>query len=257
MGITINMISSFLPFMHQIRDIENYYTSYYWAVSAVEQWLLATKSRSSGFRSTGSWNYDNFWNFKKTEWKVVSRTNKIGDESTSYLYWWENHKKSKLDYTNVATISFKLDNNKAFSNATETSTSEPQEVNTKYAIPSISQSGKEIPASLKELIEKYMEGILSTEDITVLSWFNIVRQNDTLYLWIDHNFKFTDGSRIPLLEYSLDFVWDEVWDTKFNIIGKAQTKDYTTEIAIKKPTKEFFNPDFRKSLFPTKPTPHP
>ncbi len=22
-------------------------------------------------------------------------------------------------------------------------------------------------------------------------------------------------------------------------------------------TKEFFNPDFRKSLFPTKPTPHP
>lgn len=249
-GITINMISTIFPFMHQMNNIENYYTSYYGAVSAIEQWLLVSKYKKSWF--IWSWLNKSFWISRNMEWKVVSRTDNIADGSINYLYWTgKNKEKSNLNYNKVATIFFNIDQSSGFSNSSLREVN-PLEITPYYWVPN---TKKTLSQELEKQLKQEMKNILTNVSVASLSWLNIAKQDNVLYIWIDNNFRFSDWSKVPLLEYSLLFNWDKVGDEKFDISGKAQAKDYTTEINIKRPTKDIINPDFKKSLFPTKPTP--
>ncbi len=251
-GITVNMISAFLPFMHKIRDIEDYYLSRYAAISALEQWLLATKYKQSWFLSTGN---TSTRPEGILQWDVRARTNKFADGSIGYLYGTGNNKeKSKIDYMWVSTIFFSKDMSSAFSGERIFSSVSPDVnidydlwVPTHYAIHGLDNRWEQI-------FGDSWESVFSDPNIIRrLSGLNLAQQNGIFYVWIDHKLTFSDGTKVPLLEYSFLFSGDDVGDEKFYIVGKAQVGEYTTEMNVAKPTKDLLNPDFKSFLFPVEP----
>lgn len=256
-GITINMMASFLPFMHQMNNMQNYYNAYYGAVSAVEQGLLASKYKQAGFVSAGTGqNLDTFWGWRVDSMhrSVDARTDNVKDWNVNYLYGDTTRPEmSKLDYNRVATLSFSIDNSERFNSNENKQESTPTQIDQKYMIPNHLQ----LPERLKESLD-YSQTKKDFTNTSITNWrfaisgFNMVKQDGMLYIWLDEFFRSKNNEKIPLLEYTLELDTD-IGDKKFDIIGNATARDYTTEIHVEKATKEILSPDFKKSLFPEKP----
>ncbi len=240
-------MASFMPFLDQINDMENYYASYYGAVSSLEQGLLASKQvnkRENKGTTTNSQKIKNFFDTGKANKvkrsrlsemtrKINSRTKEIADNNINYLYGGNSsNKKSKLDYNKVVAITLNPDNNT------------PTDINSTFEIPSWIND-----KDLKNLLKSWDS---NKEEINK-NGIHIVKQDGVFYLWIDENFRTTDNKKIPLLEFLLKTNNNrEVGDKKFDIKGIGTAKDYTVELEIEKPTKDILSPGFKKTLFPTK-----
>ncbi len=255
-GVTINMMASFMPFLDQINDIENYYNSYYGAVSSLEQWLLASKYKQAGFSATGENENTIFWikkniRLKKMKRKVNSKTNQIADNNINYMYSEgnQNNKYSKLDYNKVVAISLKLDKSKKFSNQEEDKDNQTttQTINTSFKTPAI--LGNKHISKINDKIQITKTDLDQKNNIQ--SGLNIITQDNMFYIWIDDTIKTDNNKKIPLLEFLLDFQNNEVGDKKFDIKGKGVARDYITELNIEKSTKDILSPKFKKTLFPT------
>ncbi len=257
-------MASFMPFLHQMDSMQDYYNAYYGAVSSVEQGLLASKYKRAGFIWTGTLSQDDFstlfgnkHRLHTTKWEVRARTNKIADNNINYLYWYTNdwntnqnniEKWSKLDYNKVAVIALSTDESKWFEDSITVVNKKNIEIVSDFKLPEKTNS---------DWVDLNVNTLADVNNITN-GWFansglKMLKQDGMLYLWLDSSFKDEDGKKFPLLEYVLNFGDENIWDKKFKIYGEGATKNYTTELEVEKTTHDILSPDFKKTLFPENP----
>ena len=116
-SILWNIYVWLFSFQQNYNDLDNYYASYYWAISSIERGLLVTKYKKAGFVWSGgfiwSWSWwpisdilsGDLWQLNKNQnwfyWDINSRTQNIS---------WQ------LDYTTLLNIILTLDDSNNLDN---------------------------------------------------------------------------------------------------------------------------------------------
>lgn len=270
-----NIFSSFFPFYQHFWDIQNYYTSYYGAVSSLERWFLVTRYKLPGREGSWWWQWSTsleipsdvlsgtFWFF--TQWnnglrrEIRSRRTRVPDITQDHNILW---------YTQWEPIPLYMDNSPASSGYQATSLSDLVLFSWTY----LSWTFKLSP----EIIET-LWAICDTDTwcseialIWMLSWSNtyITKQFlqswnsllfsgtyppilfDTLYLFLPNFLRnVTLNALYPFVEYVLSS--DHAFsDPFFTIIWKWIVGEYETTLMIKKPVASLLNPYIQLLLFP-------
>lgn len=279
-GVLTSLYSSFIPFLRSFSGIEDYYSSYYGAVSSIERALLVSKIKEPGFVWSGWWfgsdgvggNADKVLSGLSklneqnngTLWIITSRSDTIPNED-----WWDvNYLLATNDSTNynaidnkkMAVIYLEIDNSDSDDYYTNTSDTD---YNLWWTTNSVDTTYR-TPQKISDFLRNKEQGVIYNEtnewNITldentsrtkvIFSWENIiaVKQNNVIYVRTKNKDWITDI--YPFLEYQFWFP-DDVSDVYYTIEWEGKVGSYNTKMTIKRKTANFNNPDKEYFIFPS------
>lgn len=273
-GIMTSLYSSFIPFLRSFSGIEDYYASYYGAVSSIERALLVSKTKEPGF--VWSWGWIGNENFGSKSDTVLSGLSKLNDQNNGTLRvitsrsdnipnnnWGDVNyllaSTGSIDYNAIdnkemAVIYLEVDNSESAQYYDESSDSNYN----LWSNSSLDASYRDPEKIAKVLNDdewsesNYWE--IQLDDNTnrtkvIFSWKNMiaVRQNNVIYAWTK-NQNITDI--YPFLEYNFGFS-DDVADVYYTIEWEGKVGSYNSKITIKKKTANINSPDKEYFIFPS------
>lgn len=278
-GVMTSLYSSFIPFLRSFSWIEDYYSSYYGAVSSIERALLVSKIKDPGF--VWSWGWLGGESIGWDTDKVLSGLAKLNDQNNGTLWiitsrsdtipsedWWDVNyllaTNDSIDYNAIdnkkmAVIYLEVDNSDITEYYNESSETD---YNLWWTSNSLSSSYR-APQKIFEILgneqwwdySKSNEWSITLDDNTsrtklILSWEDMiaVRQNNIIYVRTKNQNWITDI--YPFLEYQFSFPAD-VSDVYYTIEWEGKVGSYNTKITIKKKSSNINSPDKQYFIFPS------
>ena len=278
-GVMTSLYSSFIPFLRSFSGIEDYYSSYYGAVSSIERALLVSKVKEPGFVWSGWWIGSNSVGGETD--KVLSGLAKLNDQNNGTLWvitsrsdtipnneWWDVNyllatndsiDYNAIDHKKMAVIYLEVDNSDIddyYDNTSDT------DYNLWWSSNSVDSSYR-TPQKLLEILwgeQWWTYGEINEWNITlddntsrtrvILSWETMiaVRQNNVIYVWTKNQDWITDI--YPFLEYQFWFPAD-VSDVYYTIEWEGKVGSYSSKITIKKKSANINSPDKQYFIFPS------
>lgn len=271
-GVLTSLYSSFIPFLRSFSGIEDYYSSYYGAVSSIERALMVSKIKKPGFVWSGWWFGSDGIGVNAD--KVVSGLSKLSEQNNGTLRiitsrsntipnedWWDvnyllatndSTGYNAIDNKNMSVIYLEVDNSDTSKYYDETSDTIYNlwwisNLDSKYRIPpKIEWNNSQSEAFIQK---KNLDSNTNRTQL-IFSWENMiaVRQNNVIYVWTKNQDWITDI--YPFLEYQFWFP-NDVSDVYYTIEWEGKVGNYNTKMTIKRKTSNFNSPDKQYFIFPS------